>query len=119
MNLTILFQAISVLSKASLIIKTPDLIKKIIELVIVGIIACEIEYKDLTGKEQKQKAIDFINVFYDLLDIQFVFNDDIDKFVKNDLIPKLIDVLVYYLKRFGLMKKAIDEGKAAAVLNVN
>lgn len=104
MNFTAFLGALSVLTKLSFLIKSPDLIKKLIEIVISGVMFAEIFYKEIPGPDQKNRAIDFISKLYDGLDLEFNFPNEVDTFIKNEFIPKGIDLAVYLLKRFNIMK---------------
>lgn len=108
MNFTAFLGALSVLTKLSFLIKSPDLIKKLIEIVISGVMFAEIFYKEIPGPDQKNRAIDFISKLYDGLDIEFNFPNEVDTFIKTEFIPKGIDLAVYLLKRFNIIKPDME-----------
>lgn len=100
MNFTALLGLLPLISKAAFLLRSPELIKKIIELIISGILFAELFYKDLPGADQKVRAIDFICKLYDTIDIEFALPNSTDRFVKEEFIPKAIDFIVYVMKNF-------------------
>jgi len=55
--------------------------------------AVEIQFGSGTGEQKKQAVIDALNADYDVIDGVGHFPDEIDKLIKESLIPDLIDII--------------------------
>lgn len=113
MNFTALLGIIPTISKAGFLLN-PELIKAIFTLILSAVLVAESVGKKASGEEQKKLAIDTIQKFYNTIDILVPLPIDVDKFVKEELIPKGIDLVVFVIKQLNLFqvdKKELEKMK--------
>lgn len=103
MNFTALLGVIPTISKAGFLLN-PELIKAIFSLILSAVLYAEAVAKHKSGEDQKKLAIDTIQKFYNTIDVLVPLPTDVDKFVKEELIPKGIDLVVFIIKQLKLFQ---------------
>lgn len=106
MNLAALLGIIPTISKAGILLN-PELIKAVFTLIFSAVLYAESAAKKKPGEEQKRLAIDTIQNFYNTIDILVGLPETTDKFIKEELIPKGIDLVVFVIKQLKLFQ--VDE----------
>lgn len=117
--LTIIKLAMSVFGKGSLVLKNPALVSDITKLVAASIILVEACSDSTTTGEQKQAdAITVINLSVDLAeDTLGKLPDETNTFIKTELVPNTIKLLVTVFNSLRIFTKKTAVVKTTVVDN--
>ncbi len=80
----------------------PIVLFRLMSLIIEAVETIEVLYSgSMSGTEKKAKAVQFFCSTYDTIDSFSNFNDEMDRFFKEKVAPKAIDIMVEWFNSFG------------------
>ena len=100
---------IAVLGQAISILSNPQILKEVSEVLSAGIVLTEAISSHKSGEEKKQDVINLSKESLDLIFLKFTLPDPAIAFIKETLVIKLIDVIVWGLNTLNVFKQT-DKG---------
>lgn len=88
-----------------LLLMNPALMAKLFEMVIQTVQATESHLSGASGETKKKEALEALAATYDMADEFLRLPDDMDSYIKDELLPQLLETVVTFMNGFGLLKK--------------